>query len=606
MENRSEYMRSITQVLIYTYLYVFLEWLFFATKPSFLTIRPWSERIAALLVGVWPFLLATLGIHLAACVIAWVVGRNGKWPALSRFMLKLVPALILATTVLMLVDNFTYTVFNWGIVKTGTYTVPLYWLLFAAAFICSLRSSLLQLKLKPVAVGVLLLALVVPVVWSATGGNYALENYSVMRSEAVRPNIIMFASDGVNASHMSAYGYGRKTTPNLDARLGNALVAENAFTNVAMTTGSLTSMMTGKYGATTKVFYPPQTLQGMDAYEHLPRILRKLGYKSFQETMGYYADAKDLNWLDSFSQANGRDLHWSRTDRLPIKMQSSGQFVGRSLERLQERAGQLLFLKRMTDHYAGVEPAESDAGMVVTDDARMEAVLSFIEQARQPLFIHIHLMGTHCCKYRKSKYFPVATDASESERTAALFDDAIRDSDEHFGRMMQLLERKGMLDNTLVIYSSDHAKNWDFRTQIPLIFFFPHGDHKGKIMADTQLIDVAPTVLDYLKVKIPSWMEGRSIIKPGLPEHRPVFVGYRARYLGEAAHDAEIGPPYYDLAKAGLVECNRWYVLSLDDHRMTSGTIPTYQGSCAGQKAPDQAAAKIVISRHLQERGFIF
>ena len=605
--NKNDYTRSIITALIYTYLYVFLEWLFFVTKPSFLTIRPWSERIMAFLVGVWPFLVMVLALHLAMCALAWLVSRAGRWSKLGRGILKCVPALILAVVILMLVDNFTYTVLRWGIVKTNARTVPLYWLLFTGGFIWALRRRFVQIRLRPMAVGSLLLLLVVPLVWSFMGAEIADKNYGIIMPGAARPNIIMFASDGVNADHMSAYGYGRETTPNLDARLGSALVAENAFTNSSMTTGSLTSMMTGKYPATTKVFYPPQTLQGNDAYQHLPRILRKLGYKSLQETVDYYADAKDLNWLDSFNYANGKELRWSRIDRLPLKMQAAGQFVERSRTRLQERVEQLLFMTRMTDHYAGVAPVTEGAGKVVSDDERMARVYDFIERAHEPFFVHIHLMGTHCCVWHpKERHFIVGDDASKSQQSDASFDDAIRQSDEYFGKMMKLLEGKGLLDNTLVIYSSDHAKGWDFRSQVPLIFFFPNGGHKGRITSDTQLIDVAPTVLDYLKVKAPAWMEGKTIIGNNLPKHRPIFAAYLAQYVDEAAHHAEIGPPYYDLAMAGLVECNQWYILSLSDNSIVSGLIPTYRGSCAGEKALDKDAAKRLISKHLHERGFIF
>jgi len=608
--DKSEYAHSIARALIYTYTYVFLEWLFFVTKFSFLTIRPWSERIVALLVGVWPFLIAVIVIHMVMCILAWVVGRVGKRPIIGRYMLKLIPALVVTAIVLMLTDNFTYTVFKWGIVKTSEYTVFLYWLLFAGIFVWALQSKSVQtkLKLKPVMAGVLFLLSVMPLVLFVMDDGLAQDvSYNAARSGATLPNIIMFASDGVNANRMSAYGYGRKTTPNLDELLDRALVADNAFTNSGMTTGSLTSMMTGKYPTTTKVFYPPQTLQGTDAYEHLPRILRKLGYKSLQETIGYYADAKDLNWLDSFNYANGRELHWSQIDRLPIKLQAAAQLAESTRVRLQGRTEHLLFIKRMTDNYAGVVPSETISGNVVSDDERMASVFNFIEHTRQPFFIQVHLMGTHCCKWHpKSESFLASDAASKSEQEDASFDDAILQSDRYFGEMMKLLQRDKMLDNTLVIYSSDHVKGWDFRSQIPLIFFFPHGKYKGNIATPTQLLDVAPTVLDYLNVKVPDWMEGKSIINNHLPEYRPIFVGYRARYLDTSALHAEIGPPYYDLASAGLVVCNQWYILSLSDKSVTSGTIPTYRGKCAKDKLPDRDAARTMISEHLHERGFSF
>lgn len=606
MRNKSEYVHSAVRTVVYVYLYVFLEWLFFMTKPSFLGTHPWLVRIGALFTGVWPFLAAALILHASICILAWAADKLGR-NALSGALLRVVPALVIASTALILVDNFTYTTFRWGIVKTTPYTATLYWILFLVIFIVALRHVSARTRLKPKIACALLGISALSLALSSMGSELGKPHYRLIHSGKPLPNIVFFASDGVNASHLSAYGYQRDTSPNLNEWLAQSLVAENAFTNSGMTTGSLTAMMTGKYPATNKVFYPPQTLTGESAYQHLPAVLRQLGYDSLQESLPYYGDAMSLNWLDSFNYANGRKLHWSETKNSSAVLQVSSQFARRIRDRLQGRIEQLLLIRHMTDDYAAVTSEEGATGLVVSDKERMNRVFNFIRNAHRPFFIHIHLMGTHCCKWHaKLKPFQVPATATQAEKDDAAFDNVILQSDRYFGQMMELLRKQRLVDNTLVIYSSDHIKGWDFRGQIPLIFIFPGGAHKGHITTTVQMIDVAPTVLDYLNMDIPSWMEGKSILRDDFSQYRPIFVSYRAQYLDKASHHAVIGPPTFDLAKDGLVICNRWYILSLADDKIASGSIPTYHGACDTSRLPDLTAAKMIITKHLSERGFRF
>src|SRR5690606_17786915 len=117
----------------------------------------------------------------------------------------------------------------------------------------------------------------------------------------------------------------------------------------------------------------------------------------------------------------------------------------------------------------------------VSDDDRMRRVFAFIEGGEGPFFAHIHLMGTHCCGFRtKNPHFSAGEFATEEERKEAAYDDTIREADARFGALMDFLEARGLLENTLVVYSSDHTKGWDYREQVPLAFFFPDGAHRGR------------------------------------------------------------------------------------------------------------------------------
>ncbi|MFZ2236482.1 MAG: sulfatase-like hydrolase/transferase [Dokdonella sp.] len=516
---------------------------------------------------------------------------------------------------LMLVDNFTYTAFGWGIVKTTALTKPIYWLLAVVAFVLHVRRTPTRISLRPAIAAALLLASGVGLLWSFHDSGQLLEGTVVRDPGAADlPNIVMFASDGVNAKSMSAYGYARATTPHLDPFMDQALVAENAFTNSGWSTGSLTSMMTGKYPATTKVLYPPYTLQGTDAYENLPRILHELGYRNLQETVRYYADGPDLNWKDSFDSANGREVERASGSRTALALQNPLLLGDNLYERLASRVQQLLFIKPMVDTYAEVTSTDAAKVYGTSDQTRMDRVADFITQSRQPFFIHIHLMGTHCCSFHpKERHFSARKFDKKSELEKAEYDDSILESDQYFGQLIDMLKQSNQLKNTLIIYTSDHNKGWDFRSPVPLIFLFPNGAHQGHLTRTTQLLDVAPTVLDYLKVKIPSWMEGRSLLRDDLDHDRPVFSIFRmershfkTKEKDVLARVADLGPPTYGVDLVGMVVCQRWYMMRLEDEKITSGAVVGYQDKCPTNDLPTNDQAKAMMGQYLRKRGFNF
>lgn len=110
------------------------------------------------------------------------------------------------------------------------------------------------------------------------GGKPALSNRNIgLDSEIRRPNIFLLTADGLNADHMSVYGYDRDTTPFLKSISSELMILENHFTNSSATSGSIISIFTGKYPADTRVLYPPDILDDKDAFQRLPGILRSLG-----------------------------------------------------------------------------------------------------------------------------------------------------------------------------------------------------------------------------------------------------------------------------------------------------------------------------------------
>jgi len=135
-----------------------------------------------------------------------------------------------------------------------------------------------------------------------------------------------------------------------------------------------------------------------------------------------------------------------------------------------------------------------------------------------------------------------------------------------------------------------------------LLIRFPGGVHAKAIAENTQRIDIAPTLLDYLGIPIPGWMDGVSIIS-GLPKQsRPIFAVDRTatkkingmRYVHNAA------PPFYTLGAVTLISCNYWNRLSLKSLSLTQGIIKDYRGDCGGAgKLSKKESTRILLRKLL-------
>ena len=79
--------------------------------------------------------------------------------------------------------------------------------------------------------------------------DYGRERYQIGKlppAKSGSPNVILITLDTLRADHVSAYGYGRSTTPNLDRLAKSGVLFENAFSNSSWTLPSHASLFTGR------------------------------------------------------------------------------------------------------------------------------------------------------------------------------------------------------------------------------------------------------------------------------------------------------------------------------------------------------------------------
>jgi len=119
--------------------------------------------------------------------------------------------------------------------------------------------------------------------------------------------------------------------------------------------------------------------------------------------------------------------------------------------------------------------------------------------------------------------------------------------DAQIGHIVAMLEERGMLEDTIVIFTCDHGDNlgdhelmykWvmtDQAVRIPMIIRLPGALRAGEIDAGLfSQIDIGPTLLDMLGLPIPDRLDGRSNLSrifDGDPSQTPETVYCEDNYL---------------------------------------------------------------------------
>ena len=604
---------TLAKIYVACTAYVFLEWMFFATKPSILSYYTTTENLSI-------FFLLPLFIFLSLLPAAIILILSDLF-LLKRFRFRIVstiPAFIYASIAFLLLDNFTNTMFG---IYSGSFK--------GAGRFCYLAGYIALFsyfywksgteenngedtqKLSSSSLAVLVCFTIALVCAAGLRDVDKLGDYKGgISSNSELPNILILSSDGINDRNTSAFGYERNTTPFIKALRDKTLVSTNHFSNSAFTGASVISLLTGKLPATTHVIYQPDGLRGVDAYEHLPGILKKLGYMNADISIRYYADTLDMNLLDGFDEANGRGRNINHLFQVyePVfsAFSAQGVFLRQILDRLYGRLLHILGVQDLEDAYELVTRAVDLGETVSIDDERIAQLYDFIDRAVQPFFLHVHLLGTHGPRFMPKQPRYSAGQTQNRDHMRDFYDDAIRDFDQYVEDTYAFLEEKDLLDNTLVIITSDHSRNPNVGLPIPLLLDFPGDERIGIIRENTQRIDLAPTILDFIGADIPEWMEGRSLLS--LNNEKRLLFAYgpsSLEYQDDVGFSvSEPRPPFFTLNNFYAINCDRIYQVTFNEEAFKSREIPDLESACAQSDRLTLAEVGRAMVSNLEERGY--
>ncbi|WP_142850214.1 phosphoric/sulfuric ester hydrolase PehA [Telmatospirillum sp. J64-1] len=151
-----------------------------------------------------------------------------------------------------------------------------------------------------------------------------------------------------------------------------------------------------------------------------------------------------------------------------------------------------------------------------------------------------------------------AMDEAAIRQMRATYCGLMREVDDGLGKVFAHLDETGQWDDTLIIFTSDHAEQlgdhyllgkigyFDESFRIPLVIKMPGNDARAGAVesAFTESVDIMPTILDWLGGEVPRACDGRSLL-PLLHGQRP------ADWRTELHYEYDFRDIHYSAAETG-------------------------------------------------------
>jgi arylsulfatase A-like enzyme len=325
------------------------------------------------------------------------------------------------------------------------------------------------------------------------------------------PNVIIYLVDALRADHLGCYGYLRPVSPRIDAFAREAALFRHTVAQSPWTRPSTTTLLTGLYPRTHKVNNLRHKLS--EQALTLAEMLRAKGYR----TAGFVTNG-------NVSARHGLGQGFEIYKLLPDEHGSAADVNARVAVWLRrgwtEDTPFFLYLHTIEPH------------------APYDPVPAF----RQRFAPEVHdAILTKMEIFRLLELGKVVPTPEMLRSFLDLYDAEIATNDAAFGDLIDLLVRRGLWENTVVVFVSDHGEEflehgaWQHGStlhnellDVPLIVRAP-GTGPRTVQRQVQQVDVVPTVLDLLGLPVPPVVEGHSLVPwmtGGAPDSEPEAAAY--------------------------------------------------------------------------------
>ena len=223
--------------------------------------------------------------------------------------------------------------------------------------------------------------------------------------------------------------------------------------------------------------------------------------------------------------------------------------VGRALDKLNRVPGRPFFMFFHTyeihDPFHERSPYSDRCYEGPADDPTRDLIFGALPRPRSEAE-HLQLMFD-LVKWPKGEPIDsaVRVERDQIDLVNCLYDSAITYADAQVDGILNHLDRRGILDDTLVVITSDHGESlgekglykhaylYENNLMVPLIFLFPRNLHGGTVV-DQQVatVDIVPTILDTLGIEAPAGIDGETLLplleNDDAHRHRPEAWSYAA------------------------------------------------------------------------------
>jgi arylsulfatase A-like enzyme len=314
----------------------------------------------------------------------------------------------------------------------------------------------------------------------------------------LKRGVILISIDTLRRDHVGAYGYGKPTTPVLDALGRRGLVADDAVSVSSWTLPSHLSMLTSTL---------PGTHGGTDMKQAFNRSVPSVAELLKAQGVATHAVTSHLYVSQTYGLDAGFDSMNFRQDRLAENVANHAMDL---VDRFGDRPF-LIFLHFYDPHWHYAPPPDVLKIFETSYAGKLTGNLKDFQNLR-----------------------PDQVKPADLDHLLALYDGEIRYTDNEIGRLITHLEERDVLRGTLLVVTSDHGEefldhgSWEHQKtlyeeviRVPLMMAGP-GVAARRETQPTSLLDIAPTILDFLSVKPGPAMKGVSLLRP-VPDLREMY-----------------------------------------------------------------------------------
>jgi len=341
---------------------------------------------------------------------------------------------------------------------------------------------------------------------------------------ALPPSLVLVTVDTLRADHLGLYGYGRDTSPRLDAFAREARVFTRCYSQSATTGASHATIFTSL----------PPTRHGVFANRHrfpvqLPSLMSALRARGY-DTAGFVSSV-------TLNRKTGLDRAFDHFDDAVTTREVTRRARGErpAADTLAAAADYLAGRSRARPSFVwihlidphGPYQAPEDPDRYVADRGPAAPLL----RIGGADWVFGEIPAYQALEGRRDPAFYVAR-----------YDAEIHYADAHLGAFFDRLRALGLLDRSVVALTADHGETLDDPghkryfahgaityeevVRVPLVVREPGGGTRLRAVAADRpvaLVDLAPTLLDLLGQPVPSAFEGRDLLHTPPVEDEPLF-----------------------------------------------------------------------------------
>ena len=290
------------------------------------------------------------------------------------------------------------------------------------------------------------------------------------------PNVLLITVDTLRADHLSSYGYPILTSPYIDGLAAEGVRFASNYTAIPLTGPSHLTMLTGRYPQEMGVLRNGVSPSSKAAIAPLPEILKKSGYLRAAFVSGWPLTSHLTHldrWFDHFDEELGRRYQLFNSSRYAEDVNPP-------------------VLKWLRTHGKG----------------------------KKPFFLWVHYFDPHS-PYLDREYFhpkpragagtlPQASNDQDTAERIRDYDSEIYYTDHYIGQVLDEVDRLGLKDSTLVVFTADHGESlgehgyvghgrhlYEGIVHTPFIMRLPGKIPAGRVIrTPVSAVDLTPTILD--------------------------------------------------------------------------------------------------------------